>query len=83
MIASFLDITGVEKDRGEYVTLSDWIFKVAEEHGDLLHTEHLEYVALKIVHSIAETIDECHRDLFNFTTQRYVNLFNLCVKRRH
>ena len=80
-IASFLDITEVEKDRGEYVTLSDWIFKVAEEHGDLLHTEHLEYVALKIVHSIAETIDECHRDLFNFTTQRYVNLFNLCVKK--
>lgn len=81
MIASFLDIEAVEKEKDNYISLSDWIFGL-KEHSEtpILHTEHLEYVALKVTRSIIKTMEACYGDIFTFT-DCHINLFNLCIKK--
>ena len=50
--------------------------------SSLLHTEHLEYIALKVALSVIRTMDESHKDIFNFTTNRHINLFNLRIEEK-
>lgn len=81
LIASFLEMWDVEQACEGYMTLSEWVFRLMEyKEGALLHTEHLEYIALKVVLSLIKTMDENHKDIFHFSSNRYINLFNLCVK---
>lgn len=81
MIATFLEMGDIERSCEGYITLSEWVFQLmAYNDASLLHTEHLEYIALKVALSLIKTIDESHKDIFNFTTNRYINLFNLCIK---
>lgn len=82
MIALFLEIGDIERACEGYITLSEWVFQLmAYNDASLLHTEHLEYIALKVALSVIKTMDENHKDIFNFTTNRYINLFNLCIKK--
>lgn len=81
MIASFLEMGDIESTCKGYITLSEWVFQLmAYNDASLLHTEHLEYIALKVALSVIKTMDNNHKDIFNFTTHRYINLFNLCIK---
>lgn len=80
-VALFLEMGDVEKTCEGYITLSEWVFRLMEHNdGSLLHTEHLEYIALKVVLSVIRTMDKNHKDIFKFSTNRYINLFNLCIK---
>lgn len=81
LIASFLEMGDIERSCEGYITLSEWIFRLLEyDNSSLLHTEQLEYIALKVVLSVIRTMDKNHKDIFHFTNYRYINLFNLCIK---
>ena len=79
-IASFFELDNIEKATEGYITLSEWIFALSE-HTSLLQTEYLEYIALKVIRSVIKKMDECHNDLFFTFQKRYINLFNLCIKK--
>ena len=82
LVASFLEMGDVERACENYITLSEWVFRLMEhDNGNLLHTELLEYIALKVVLSVIRTMDKNHKDIFGFSTNRYINLFNLCIKK--
>lgn len=85
LLGQFLGMENVSKDRGEYITLSDWIFYLKEVIGReghmVIKTEHLEYIALKVTRSIIKTMDKCHKDIFVFAENRHINLFNLNIKK--
>ena len=83
MVAAFFGMEKVEEDQGEYITLSEWIFGLmAYDNPPLLHTEQLEYIALKVVRSVIRVMDKIHNDIFSFTlADRPVNLFNLSIKK--
>lgn len=81
LIASFLNMGDIERSCDGYITLSEWVFRLLEyDNSSLLHTEQLEYIALKVVLSVIRTMDKNHKDIFAFTKNRYINLFNLCIK---
>lgn len=81
LIASFLEMGDVERKCDGYMTLSEWVFRMMEyKDGVLLHTDLLEYIALKVALSLIKTMDEIHKDIFHFTSNRNINLFNLCIK---
>ena len=83
MIASFLEMGDIERSCGDYISLSEWVFRLMEyKDSSLLHTEHLEYIALKVALSVIRTMDESHKDIFNFTTNRHINLFNLRIEEK-
>ena len=85
MLSQFLGMENVLKESDDYITLSDWIFHLKElikkEDTSIVKTEHLEYIALKVTRSIIKTMDKCHQDIFGFTENRYINLFNLNIKK--
>lgn len=81
LIASFLNMGDIERSCEGYITLSEWVFRLMEyDNSSLLHTEQLEYIALKVVLSVIRTMDKNHKDIFTFTNNRYINLFNLRIK---
>lgn len=83
MMAAFFGMEKVETDLGDYITLSEWIFGLVDyETIPLLHTEQLEYIALKVVRSVIKAMDKIRNDIFSFTlADRPVNLFNLSIKK--
>ena len=45
MVAAFFNMEKVEEDLGDYITLSEWIFRLGDyDNPPLLHTEQLEYI---------------------------------------
>lgn len=81
MIASFLEMGDIDRSCEGYISLSEWVFRLIDyKDSSLLHTEHLEYIALKVALSVIRTMDKNHKDIFNFTTNRHINLFNLCIR---
>lgn len=84
MVAAFFNMEKVEEDLGDYITLSEWILRLGDyDNPPLLHTEQLEYIALKVVRSVIKVMDKIHNDIFGFTlADRPVNLFNLSIKKK-
>lgn len=83
-VAELLSLSGIDQKSGDFITLSEWIFElqraVNSDDSELRrHPEHLEFVALKVLQSLIKTMIACHYDIFNFTRNRYINLFNLCI----
>lgn len=82
MIASFLDMGRINDVMSNYITLSEWIFALsAYKEEPLLHTERLEYIALKVTRSIIKTIEECYNDILSVSPKGFINLFNMCIRK--
>ena len=84
VIGGLLDMGGIEKTLEGYIPLSEWLFHLVEltSRKDVSKqlTDNLEYMALKVTRSIIKTMETNHKDIFNFSDNRYINLFNLCIK---
>lgn len=82
MIASLFEMDTIEKTKSNYITLSEWIFALsAYDEGSLYHTEHLEYIALKVTKSIIKTLEINYSNLLPLFPKQDINLFNICIKK--
>lgn len=85
VIGGLLNLGEIENTPDGYVSLSEWIFHLVEltNRNDVSKQlmDNLEYMALKVTRSVIKTMEANHNDIFNFSTNRYINLFNLCIKR--
>ena len=85
VIGGLLDLGGIDDTPEGYVSLSEWIFYLVEltNRNDVSKQlmDNLEYMALKVTRSVIKTMDDNHKDIFNVFENRYINLFNLCIKR--
>lgn len=84
LMAGLLDLGGIDNSPEGFMSLSEWIFQLnaLTSRNDVSKQllDNLEYMALKVTRSIIKTMEANHNDIFNVFDNRYINLFNLCIK---